>query len=285
VVGDYDIPARRTIDAALVQLTTAFMKRSVETKKPFFAFVPLTQPHMPTLPHPDFEGKTGNGHYADVLAEIDHRTGQILDAVDDLGVRDNTLIIFLSDNGPEYFYPWQGTSGPWRGNYFTALEGSLRVPFLIRWPGKVSAGRVSNEVMHLVDILPTFARVAGYDTPSDRMIDGVDQLDFLVGKQEKSNREGFPIFNGDELFAYKWRNWKGHLIELDKMDGTPQRLNVPKIYNLITDPKEEYNMGTEATWVAPIVMGRIVAFQKTLAMEPPIRLGTPDPYVPKRPAQ
>ena len=279
-VKPYDVPARREIDAELTRSAINFMQRSIAAKQPFFAFVPFTQPHLPTLPHPDFDGRTGNGHYADVLAEIDFRAGQILDAVDELGIRNETLVIWLSDNGPEYFYPWHGTAGPWRGNYFTAWEGSLRAPFLIRWPGKVPSGSVSNEIIHVVDLLPTLAHVADYKVPADRIIDGVDQLDFFLGKQKKSNREGFIVYNNDDVYGYKWRNWKMHLVEIENMDSSPQHLNVPRIYNLITDPKEQYNMASEATWLAPVLFKKIVAFQKTLVEEPPIQLGTPDPYEP-----
>ena len=279
-VMPYDVPARREIDKELTRRAIDFMKRNVAAKQPFFAFVPFTQPHLPTLPHPDFDGKTGNGHYADVLAEIDFRAGQILDTVDELGIRDETLIIWMSDNGPEYFYPWHGTAGPWRGNYFTAWEGSLRAPFLIRWPGKINAGSVSNEIVHVVDILPTLAHVAGYEVPDDRIIDGVDQLDFFLGKQKKSNREGFIVYNNDDIYGYKWRNWKMHIVELENMNSEPKTLNVPRVYNLITDPKEEYNMAAEATWLLPVMFKKIVEFQKTLTQEPPIPLGTPDPYKP-----
>ena len=279
-VKKYNVDARRKIDAELTKRAIKFMEKNVKAKKPFFAFVPFTQPHLPTLPHPDFEGKTGNGNYADVMAEIDHRTGQILDAIDKLKIRKNTVVIWLSDNGPEYFYPWHGTAGPWRGNYFTAWEGSLRVPFLIRWPEKIPAGSVSNEIVHLVDLLPTLGQIAGYKKPNDRIVDGVEQLDFFTGKQKKSNREGFIVYNGDDIFAYKWRNWKMHLVYLENMNSVPQKLNVPRAYNLITDPKEEYNMAAEATWVLPVMFKKIVAFQKTLAQEPPISLGTPDPYRP-----
>ena len=281
-VKPYDVKARRAIDAELNKRAIAFMKRSVKRKSPFFAFIPYTQPHLPTLPHPDFDGKTGNGHYADVLAEIDYRAGQILDAIDKLKIRDNTIVIWFSDNGPEYFYPWHGTAGPWRGNYFTAWEGSLRAPFLVRWPGKIPTGRVSNEIIHVVDLLPTLARAAGFKVPNDRIIDGVDQLDFFTGKQERSNREGFIVYNNDEVYGYKWRNWKMHLVELENMNSEPMKLNVPRVYNLIADQKEEYNMAAEATWVLPVMFKKIVEFQKTLAEEPPIQLGTPDPYEPPK---
>jgi arylsulfatase len=279
-VKPYNIPARRKIDGELTERAIAFMQRNAAADQPFFAFVPFTQPHLPTLPHPDFEGKTGNGNYADVLAEIDHRAGQVLDAIDELGLREETLVIWLSDNGPEYFYPHHGTAGPWRGNYFTAWEGSLRAPFLIRWPGKIPAGKVSNEIVHVVDILPTLANVAGFKMPTDRIIDGVDQLDFFLGKQKKSSREGFIVYNNDDVYGYKWRNWKMHLIELENMNSEPRPLNVPRVYNLITDQKEEYNLAAEATWLLPVMFKKIVAFQETLQKEPPIRLGTPDPYKP-----
>ena len=253
------------------------------TSRPFFTFVPFTHAHLPTLTHPEFDGKTGNGPYADVLAEIDFRTGQILDAIDDLGIRKNTVVLWLSDNGPEEIEGYHGTAGYWRGNYFTALEGSLRVPAIIRWPGKIQAGRVSNEILHITDVLPTLSKIAGYQVPNDRIIDGIDQLDFLLGKTGKSDREGFPVFNGDELFAYKWRDWKMHLIQLESMFGKPARLNLPHLHNLIADPKELYpidKVNVSASWVFPVILKRIVQFQGTLAAEPPIRLGTPDPYTP-----
>jgi len=282
-VKPYNLDTRRTIDSELVEKAIAFMRKSVKSKKPFFAFVPFTLPHIPVLPHPDFDGKTGNGAFADVLAHIDHNSGKILDAVDDLGIRDNTIVLWLSDNGPEETEGAHGTAGYWRGNYFTALEGSLRVPAMIRWPGKIKAGTVTNEIIHITDLLPTLAKVAGYQVPQDRMIDGIDQLDFLTGKSEKSAREGFPVFNGDDLFAYKWRNWKMHFIKMDSMYGSPQRLNVPYLYNLIEDPKERYaaqHIDPAMLWVFPVILKKVVAFQASLAKEPPIQLGTPDPYEP-----
>ena len=111
--------------------------------------------HFPTLPNPEFAGRTGYGDFADALAEMDAHVGEILDAVDELGIRDNTIVVFTSDNGPEATWPWQGSAGPWRGSYFTHMEGSLRVPFIIRWPGRVPAGRVSNEIVHEVDTFTT----------------------------------------------------------------------------------------------------------------------------------
>jgi arylsulfatase len=115
--------------------------------KPFFAPTTLTQPHIPALPNPAFVGRTGNGDWADMRAEMDGHVGQMLDTVDRLGVRDNTIVIFASDNGAKFIQPGDGWAVSWLGQYFTALGGGLRVPFMIRWPGQVPAGRVSNEIV------------------------------------------------------------------------------------------------------------------------------------------
>ena len=165
IVKPYNRETRRTIDSELVEHTIDFMKRSVNEKKPFFAYVPFTQVHVPTLPHPDFKGKTGNGRFADVLAEMDHRVGQVLDAIDDLKVRDNTIVIWMSENGPEEVWPHNGARGPWKGTYFTGYEGSLRTPFLVRWPGNIEPESVSNEIVHITDLYTTLARVGAQTFP------------------------------------------------------------------------------------------------------------------------
>ncbi len=286
-IKTYNLAARREIDAELARRTIDFMERKVKAnKKPFFAYVPFTQVHMPTLPHPDFVGKTGNGNFADVLAEMDYRVGQILDAIDRLKIRDNTIVIFASENGPDVMFPNNGTAGLWRGSMNTALEGSLRAPFLIRWQERIKAGQVNNEIVHIADLLPTLARVAGASMPTDRIIDGIDQLDLLTGITDKSAREGFPVYNGATLFGYKWGNWKLHLLEQENMESPIVRPGMPRLYHLLRDPSERYDLihygGVDGVWVMPALMKRIAAHQKTLVKEPPIQLGTPDPYKPKK---
>jgi arylsulfatase len=284
----YDRKVRAEIDSDLTGRAISFMKRSVDNDQPFFAYVPYTQVHLPTVPHPDYAGSTGNGRWADVLNEVDSRAGQLLDAIDGLGVRDNTIFIWMSENGPEEIYPHHGTSGPWRGTYFTALEGSLRTPFLIRWPGKVEAGAKHNEIMHITDLYPTLARAAGADVPTDRIIDGLDQVDFLSGEADKSPREGFPVYNGDTFQGYKWRNWKLHFRTQETMGSVIETPGMPRVYNLLTDPKEQYDLvehggrdGEDNFWVMPAVMKLVMEHYRSLAAEPPIPLGTPDPYLPK----
>jgi arylsulfatase A-like enzyme len=281
-VAALNLDTRRNMEAEITNRAIEFIKRNASAHRPFYAYVSSSMVHMPTLPNAEFIGKTGNGDWADCLAEMDYRTGQILDVIKESGIEDNTIVVFASDNGPEGTDPWEGDSGPWRGTYFTAMEASLRAPFIIRWPGKVPAGRVSNEIVHIVDMYPTLARVAGAQVPKDRPIDGADQLDFFLGKQENSNREGFPAYVADRLYAVKWRNWKMHLIWQVNMYDPPVTLPLPRIINLLTDLKEERDMGPKGGWVSVPMTKIIVDFDQSLKQHPPIKMGTPEPYTPPK---
>ena len=279
----YNSARRLTIDGEITERAGAFIKRLAKKKKPFFAFIPYTQTHLPVEPHPDYKGKTGNGNWADVLTQTDDYVGKLLAAVDKAGIRDNTIFVFTADNGPEGAIPHQGFSGPWRGSYFTGLEGSLRVPFLIRWPGKVPAKSVSNDIVHEMDIYPTLANIAGGKVPTDRIIDGVDQKDFLLGKAEKSPRESVVVYVGNQLYGVKWRNWKMMFKEIDTIGGDPVRnYSVPLFYNLLLDPKEEHPMlhAPPNLWVRYPAGEVLLEHMKSLKEEPPIPAGTPDPYKP-----
>lgn len=279
----YDLEARRRIDAEITRRSIDFMKRSVKAGRPFYAYIPFTQVHIPTLPNRDFAGKTGFGDFPDVLAEMDFHVGQLLDAVDELGVRDDTIFVFTSDNGPDPTFPSQGSSGPWRGYYFTHMEGSSRTPFIIRWPGKIPAGRVSNEIVHEMDTFTTFAKLAGAPVPQDRPLDGVDQTDFLLGKKETSNREGILLFLADRLHAVKWRNWKLHLYnEMHDWYTPPLKLGTPKLFNLILDPKEEFPVTVQNTWAVEPMTRMIAAFELSTRKNPPIAPGALDPHTPAK---
>jgi arylsulfatase A-like enzyme len=283
-VAELNVDRRRTMEAEITSHTVDFIKRNANATKPFYAYVSFSLVHFPTLPNPEFVGKTGNGDWADCLAEMDYRAGQILDAIKEAGIEENTIVIFASDNGPEATHPWEGDSGPWRGTYFTAMEAALRAPFIIRWPGKVPAGAVSNEIVHIVDLYPTLARVGGAEVPKDRPIDGVDQLDFFLGKHEHSNREGFPAYVADRLSAVKWRNWKVHFIWQENMYDPPLTLPLPKVINLLTDLKEKRDgeLYQGISWVVAPVTKIVAEFLESLKKYPPIKLGTPDPYSPPR---
>jgi len=278
----YDLEQRRLIDAEITRRTIDFMKRSVQASKPFYLYVPFTLVHMPTLPNPKFAGKTGAGDFPDALAEMDAHVGEILDAIDNLQIKDNTIVVFTSDNGPEATWPWQGSSGPWRGYYFTHMEGSLRTAFIIRWPGRIPAGRVSNEIVHEVDTYTTLAKIAGARIPQDRAVDGVDQTNFLLGRSETSNRDGIPVFVSDRLEAIKWKNWKIVFYDDQRDWWSPSvKLANPKSFDLITDPKEEFpQTSIRSTWNAGPAMKVMTQFEATLKKYPPIKPGTPDPYKP-----
>lgn len=274
----YDVDQRRLIDAEITRRSVDFIKRQAKIGKPFFAYVALTQPHLPTEPNPAFKGKTGNGDWADMLAEMDFNVGQMLAAIDEAGIRESTIVVFTSDNGPEFVKPWDGWSGPWRGQYFTALEGGIRVPFLIRWPGQIDAGRISNEIVHGVDMFATLARFAGAEVPNDRPFDSLDQSDFILGKTHKSAREAFPVWCADRLQAVKWRNWKLHFMRQETMFDPPVKNPVPTIHNLYTDPREE--KPTVDTWVVGPVLKVVGEFEESVKQYPLIPMGTPDPYRP-----
>jgi arylsulfatase len=279
----YDSARRLTIDRDITDRAIDFIERKSEESGPFFAFIPYTQTHLPVEPHPDFKGSTGNGHWADVLTQLDSYVGELLDAVDRAGVAEDTIFIFTADNGPEMARPHQGFGGPWRGSYFTGLEGSLRVPFLIRWPGQVPAGMVSNQIVHEMDLFTTFASLVGGTAPSDRVIDGVDQSDFFLGRTESSNREAVVVYVGTEIFGVKWRDWKMMTKEIDTGVGQATRAyGVPLFYNLLLDPKEENPIlyAPENFWVRYPAGQMLVDHTTSLAEEPPIPPGTPDPYRP-----
>ena len=276
----YDLEMRRKIDAELTKRSCEFIKRNAN-KNPFFLYVPLTQLHFPTLPHRDFEGISKHGDFADSLIEMDARVGQIIDAIKENNLSENTIFIFASDNGPEYRRPWRGSAGMWTGTYHTSMEGALRVPMIIRWPNKIPAGKVTNEIIHVVDLFPTLAHIANLEIPKDRIIDGIDQSEFILGNQEKSNREGFVYYIKTELRAAKWRDWKMHFVwEVEPNDGA-NHLETPYLFNIVQDPKEESDVNSTQGWVRGPIRKMVMTFQNSLKEHPPIPPGAPDDFRPK----
>lgn len=271
----YDRAKRRTIDREITDQAIDFIRRKAGSGQPFFAFLPYTQTHEPVDPHPDYYGKTGNGSFADVLAQTDAYVGELLATIDKLGLKENTIFIFTSDNGREGVPRSFGFTGPWRGGMFSPYEGSLRVPFLMRWPGKIPARRVSNEIVHQIDLFPTLANIIGADLPKDRILDGVDQTDFLLGKSDNSARESVIIYIGNELFGLKWRNWKLLLKEMDSESYAIKNMAYPSVYNLLVDPKEEVpelNYLND-TWVDFPLYKVLEDHQASIEKDP----GAPDP--------
>lgn len=158
----YTIDNRPFIDQRIAEKAREYIEAHKNGERPFFLFVSWSLMHHPYLPHPDFVGKSGNGPFADLMVEHDHRVGQVLDAIDSAGLARRTLVIYASDNGPDAAdFPVVSNSGPYRGYLGSAYEGSIRTPQLVRWPGQVPMGASSNEIVSMVDLFPTLATLAG----------------------------------------------------------------------------------------------------------------------------
>lgn len=297
VIATYDAAFRATFDRKITDWAIDFMGRAKEDGKPFYIYLPYTQVHSPPIPDPAYACKTKRGNWADLLTQLDDFTGKILDGIDELGLTNDTIIVWTSDNSsdPTYRMPagdpdpfggqWGGFSGIWRGGMFTTLEGSNRAPCIVRWPGNVPAGKVSNELVHEVDMFTTLVKAGGGEAPSDRQIDGIDMHDFLLSDAEESGRNTVLCMQGNRLQAIKWRQWKASLFHQDHAYGTWTPYNLPLMYNLEWDPREEHQVDFPHAWVLHPMAAAAGAFLKTLAMEPPIKPGTPDPYTPPKPGE
>jgi arylsulfatase len=286
-VKAYDLAARRAIDPELIDKAIAFAARESSAKKPFFAYVPLTQIHYPSLPSSAYAGKTGFGDFADSMVQTDDLVGKLVQAIDQMGIGKNTVIIVASDNGPEYRRPWRGTAGPWSGTYHTMMEGGLRAPAIVRWTGTIKPA-VSDGIVHAVDLFTTLAHLGGAKIPTDRPIDGVDQFAFFTGESSKSAREGFPIYIEGELYGAKWRDWKYHIIWQPDPAKPVERPARPYVFNVTIDPKEESPRGFagdprqfEDDWAKEPMLKILSDMKTSLISNPPFPFDAPVDYVPK----
>lgn len=282
-VKPFDLNARRTIDREAAERGVAFIKKNAN-KKPFFLFYPMTQLHLPALPHPDKEGTTGAGDMGDSMADIDYNVGLILKELKRSGIEKNTIVIWCTDNGAEMRRPWRGSPGPWRGYYNTAMEGGIRTPFVMRWPARIKAGQVSDEVVHEVDLFSTIADAAGAPdiVPKDRIIDGVNQLPFLEGKQNQSNRESAIFMERyGSVMAVKWRHWKfWYHFQTEMPDPEPD--NLTRLFDLKVDPREEVDVKDYYPWVIGIMDSIVNAYETSLVKHPRVAASAnvADPYLP-----
>jgi arylsulfatase len=289
-IQPYRLDYRPLIDRELTDRAISFMKRQSAAAKPFFVYLPYTATHFPAVPHPDFQGKSGKGTWGDLLMQIDSYVGELLDTLDELDIAKETIFVFTADNGPEALNPGEnsmtvetalhGSAGPWRSTLFTGYEGALRVPFVMRWPEKIEAGRVSDEIVHEMDIFPTLASIVGGKVPTDRVIDGVDVSALMLGKSEKSGRDGFVVYMGNDIFAVKWKDWKLHFKEQDGWSGVLREYTMPRLYNLISDPQEHDNVLFPHTWVPKPALVQLQEHAVSLKMNPPVPTGALDPYKP-----
>jgi len=264
-VKEFDLEARALLDSEVVEKTSAFIEKQAKANKPFYIYAALTQIHPPFLPHPDFEGKSGAGEYADIQMQVDHYIGEILDTLKRADVDDETIVILTGDNAAgEHSVNWGGeggSNGPWRGGLSTGYEGGIRTPGMIRWPGQIPAGKVTDEILSDLDWYPTIASMVGEEkrVPTDRPIDGVDQSNFLLGNKETSNREYIVTYVGDRVFSVKWRTLKVHFFTAEGTFAPIVEHTFPQVFDIKNDPGETRELwqseGYSHLWVMKPVMG------------------------------
>jgi arylsulfatase len=250
-----------TVDDEFAAAAKDWIKRQHDAGKPFFCWVNTTHMHLFTHTKPESLGQAGRWQspYHDTMIDHDKTVGELLDLLDDLGIADNTFVMYSTDNGP-HMNTWpDGAMTPFRSEKDTNWEGAFRIPLLVRWPGKIAAGSVSNEIVQHHDWLPTFLAMAGEPDIVEKCkkgykagtrtykvhIDGYNLLPYLTGQEKKSPRKGFIYFDDDgNLVALRYDNWKCVFME-QRAQGTLLiwaepfvPLRVPKLYNLRTDPFE-----------------------------------------------
>jgi arylsulfatase A-like enzyme len=278
-VADFNLETRARMDEQIAARTAAFITRNAQANKPFFTYVCFTQVHPPLLPNPDFKGKSGGGTYSDAIAELDYRTGQVLDAIDQAGIAEDTIVVWSSDN-PAGRAPYMGGSnGPWRGHFASGFEGGMRAPAMVRWPGKVAAGAVTEEIFATYDWLPTLASLVGESkrVPDDRPIDGMDASAFLLGQRPTTGRDHVIYFGSDaEVMSVKWRTMKVVLRYTESTSGPIIKPQWPLIFDLIDDPGEEWDLmdkRLDCIWVLGPVAQRLGALMQSAARYPNIKPG------------
>jgi arylsulfatase len=261
--GPLDAKRMETIDEEFLAAALDFMERKTKDGAPWFCYMNTTRMHIWTHLKPKSAGKTGLGTYPDGMVELDGYVGQLLDKLDKLGVADNTIVVFTTDNGAEVMSWPDGGTTPFRGEKDTNWEGGWRVPCVMRWPGVIKPGQVINEICSLQDFIPTFAAAndepdlvekvqKGYKIGNKTYkvhLDGFNLLPFLRGDLKESPRQGFLYWSDDgELLALRVKQWKVVFQEqrstgLDVWREPFSKMRAPKIFNLRSDPFERGEEG------------------------------------------
>jgi arylsulfatase A len=239
----------------ITERAVAFLRQQ-SSAKPFFLYFALSAPHTPWLPLPEFRGKSGAGPYGDFAIQADATVGRVLQALDDAKLAQNTLVIYTSDNGghwlPSDIQQYGHRSNlNWRGQKSDVWEGGHRVPFLVRWPGKVRPGARCDQTACLVDLFATCAAAAGAPVPSGAGEDSFDLLPLLTGATDRPVRQSIVHHSGDGLFGLRAGSWK--LVEgLGSGGFSPPKTGTPtpggpkgQLYNLTDDPAEQRNLYLE----------------------------------------
>jgi arylsulfatase len=257
LTGPLNKKRMETIDEEVTRETIRFMREAKESGKPFFVWWNSTRMHIWTRLKAESQGKTGLGIYPDGMVEHDAHVGQVLAALDELGLAENTIVMYSTDNGAEKFTWPDGGQSPFRGEKNTNWEGGYRVPTAIRWPGVIPAGTVSNDIFAHEDMLPTLVAAAGGTSVKDDLLagakvgsrtfkvhlDGYDVRDALAGKAPSPREEFFYWSDDGALVALRFEQWKLVFAEqrahgLDVWEEPFVPLRLPKLFNLRSDPFE-----------------------------------------------
>jgi arylsulfatase A-like enzyme len=260
-----------TCDDDFAAAANDFISRQHKAGKPFFCWVNFTHMHCRTHTKPESLGQAGENQspYHDTMIDHDKNVGQVLDHLDKLGIAEDTLVVYSTDNGP-HMNTWpDGAMTPFRSEKDTNWEGAFRIPELVRWPGKIRAGSISNGIIQHHDWLPTFLAMAGEPDIIEKLkkghkagdktlkvhIDGYNMAPYLTGKEKESPRKGLIYFDDDgNLVALRFGNWKAVFLE-QRCPGTLQIwfepftvLRIPKLFNLRTDPFERADITSNTYW-------------------------------------
>jgi arylsulfatase A-like enzyme len=289
-----------TIDDETTAAAQAFITKQAKAGTPFFVWMNATRMHLFTHVRPEFRGKSGRpgDEYGDGMWEHDQDVGKLLKTLDDLKIADNTIVIYTTDNGPNQFSWPDAATTPFRSEKDTNWEGAFRVPAMVRWPGKIKPGQISNEMFSGLDWFPTLLAAAGDTTVKDRLLkgwkagsttfknhlDGYNQLPYLTGQSPKSARNEFYYFNDDgDLVAMRFDDWKA-VFEEQRTKGNLNiwqdpftSLRLAKIYNLRMDPYEraditsdQYNDWlTKNVYLVAMATMKATAFLETFVAYPP----------------
>lgn len=252
-----DMPPQSSLTERFTGQAVDFIERHKDV--PFFLYLAHTAPHIPLAPSERFRGKSGQGPYGDVVAELDWSAGEVLKAVQRAGLEGSTLVVFTSDNGPWY----QGSAGRLQGRKGSTYEGGVRVPCIARFPGSIPAGATCFAVTSTMDLLPTAARLAGVSELPET--DGIDIWPLLSGERPTLNREALLFFDSWEIQCVRWGPWKLHLSRYNTyawtLDPPGGRRNLPlpkpELYHIDDDPTESYDRSSEKPEVVQELQARV----------------------------
>ena len=292
--GTLGAKRQETFDDEVLAVTTDWLRRTKKSGKPFFLWFAPAAMHQQIHVPPEFQGKTGHSLYADGLLHLDAIVGKLLKELDDLGLADNTIVMFTSDNGVNLAHWPQAGTPSFRGEKGTTWDGGFRVPMFVRWPGKVAPNTWTGEFMTMEDWVPTLMAAVGDSDVKERLkngdkvggrdykvhLDGYNQMDMLTGKG-KSKRHEFFFYGENDFNAFRVDQWKIHLALKNSWLGAREQLDGGMIIDIKLDPFERTpETGGHLLWmkeksyILPVVQPHLARFQKSMQEFPPRQKGS-----------